>query len=147
MSLASVLLLAGCKSEGDKVVEKACDLDLSVSENQGICEKALSSNCGDFYREADVAQRELLGLKHWKMLFQFNKKGDLDDDEKARVKEADAELKEKERAIKERWNKLPLTSTCKDALEELYKVQWEAERKMMEKDLMERVFQKNGTKK
>lgn len=146
MSLASVLLLAGCKSEGDKVVEKACDLDLSVSENQGICEKALSSNCGDFYREADAAQRELLGLKHWKMLFQFNKKGDLDDDEKARVKEADAELKEKERAIKERWNKLPLTSTCKDALEELYKVQWEAERKMMEKDLAERTKDRSDEK-
>lgn len=77
-------------------------------------------------------------MKHSKMLFQFIKKGDLDDDENAGVKETDAKLKEKERAIKEKWDKLPLTSTCKDALEELYKVQWEAERKMMEKDLAER---------
>ena len=144
--LFCLFLFAGCKSEGDKIVEKACDLDLSVSENQGICEKALSSNCGDFYREADAAQRELLGLKHRKMLFQFNKKGDLDDDEKARVKEADAELKEKERVIKERWDKLPLSSTCKDALEELYKVQWEAEQKEMEKDFAERTKDKSDEK-
>ena len=144
IALSSVLLFIGCKSEGDKVVAKACDLDLSISENQDICVKALSSNCGDFYRDADAAQRELLGLKHWKVLFQFNKKGDLDEDEKARVKEADAELKEKERVIQERWDKLPLTSTCKDALEELYKVQWNVQRISIEKDLAERSKENGG---
>jgi hypothetical protein len=138
LSLASVLLLVGCKSEGDKIVEKACDLDLRESENQDICVKALASNCGEFYKEADAAQNELYRLKHWKTLFLFEKKGDMNDEEKAKVKEAETELKEKEQAIRERWDKLPLTSTCKDALENLYDIHWKMMKEKMDKEIREK---------
>lgn len=113
--LASALLLVGCKSEGDKVVENACDIDLREHKNREVCEEALSSNCGgpDLYFEASHIQSDLLRLE-WKKKIWLAIKEKLKEEEMV-------EYKSKKKALQERWDELPMSSTCKNTVVKLEK--------------------------
>ncbi len=115
MVLASAPLLFGCKSEEDKFVENACDIDLSEHKNREVCEEALSSNCGghDLYFEASHIQSELLGLERKKKLLRG-----LPMDEKLKEEE-EVEYKSKKKSLQERWDELPMSSTCKNTVVKL----------------------------
>lgn len=120
MVLVTVFLLVGCKSEADKLVDLACGTDLGEGENRDICEEAVEENCGDAYLEAMSIQKDMSKLKRKEMFKRMVNKGVLSP-------EANAKLKEEEKELEEEWDNLAMSSTCKNAIEDLY----DAERKEM----------------
>jgi len=127
MAFSVFAVLVGCKSEADKVVDKACNVDLENKENQKICEEALSSNCGESFHDGEEIQRDLLQLDFWKAMFAAAEISGRGEEEKKE------ELKKSEKDLKSKWNDLPLSSTCKESLEKLSDI----ERSRMKKDLVE----------
>ena len=106
--------ICACKSEADKVVHKACSVDLSKEENQDNCAKAIEEYCGESSSEAVSIQKNIWGLELFRILNALNK-GD---------PEKGARIKEDQKKLEEKWDKLALSSTCKDAVEDLVEAEY-----------------------
>lgn len=114
MALVAAFLLVGCKSEADKVVHKACSVDFSQEENQDNCAKAIEEYCGESSSEAVSIQKNIWGLESFRILNALNK-GD---------PEKGARIQEYQKKLEEKWDKLALSSTCKDAVEDLVEAEY-----------------------
>lgn len=114
MAFVAAFLITGCKSEADKVVHKACSVDLSKEENQDNCVKAIKEYCGESSREAVRIQKNIWGLESFRILNALNK-GD---------PEKGARIKEDQKKLEEKWDKLALSSTYKDAVEDLFEAEY-----------------------